>query len=88
MAISRPSWRAAPLVLALGLVLAACGGNGGTMKKIRGVLGTAKPPCPPAVVLSDARHIFLVTPGGSGPKNVRVAGRIAIPVAECRYDDG
>ncbi len=88
MALTSPSCRAASLVLALGLVLAACGGNGGTMKKIRGVLGTEKPPCPPAVVLSDARHIFIVTPGGRGPNNVRVAGRITIPVAECSYDDG
>ena len=74
------------LLLALTSV-AACGGNG-AVKRLASILKAEEKPCPAAVVVAEARNIYDLAPGGSTPEHLRVAGRITVPVAECKYRKG
>ena len=83
----RSSATMAFLALVSGVSLAGCGGGGGATA-LGGILGSAQKPCPGAVVVADAKHVYDLGPEGTTPRNFRVAGHIAIPVAECKYRDG
>lgn len=73
------------LVLVLALALAACGSSG--TDGVRSFLGTASRPCPPAVVVADARQYIDMAPGPVSAGSVRLAARISLPVTECEYED-
>ena len=72
-------------VLALVLALAACDSTGPDI--VSGILGTASRPCPPAVVVGDARQYVDMAPGPVTAESVRLAARITLPTAECDYED-
>ena len=76
-------------VLALGLALAACGGSGDSDEPgiVSTILGTASRPCPPAVVVGDARQYIDMAPGPVSAENLRLAARIALPATVCDYED-
>lgn len=77
--------RRGPMALALVLVLAGCGTSDGRV--VSTILGTASRPCPPAVVVTDARHYIDMAPGPVTAESVRLAARINLPATTCDFED-